>query len=141
MKEIPTRTRRLETMSVTRRDIFGPPADLGVKANQVDGQSPLAPRSGVINGDASDVTDQGGVGTADRRNALQEEFRSAQAAASGISAAGAAGEVVAPAGQVETTGQVQPGGPGAVVAASGGVVTREDGGDDPAGGAYGKAIS
>ena len=71
----------------------------------------------------------------------QEACRAAQQRAGLVSGQGAPGEVVAPAGDVQTDGNVQPGGPGAVVAASGGITVRADGGDDPAGSAYGKAIS
>jgi hypothetical protein len=127
-------------MTVQRRNILGPPADLGAKANQVDGQSPLHPRSGVINGDTRAVTDQGGVGTAAARAVAQEAFRAAQAAAGLVSGAGAAGTVVAPAGDVRTEGTVEPGGPGAVVAQAGDVVTRYEGGANLADSGPGQAV-
>jgi hypothetical protein len=138
--------RRTKQVAINQRRILGPanPYDDGQKTNYVPGQEPSSGRSGttgVIDYDTSAVSDQGGVGTAAARAAEQDAFRAAQRSAGLISGAGAAGTVVAPAGDVQTEGNVQPGGPGAVVAASGGVTVRADGGDDPAGSAYGKAIS
>jgi hypothetical protein len=103
----------------------------------VDGQSPLDPRSGVIDGDVRDVTDQGGPGTAAARAAEQDAFRAAQQRAGLIQGQGAGGAVVAPAGSVQTTGEVDPGGPGAIVAQQGSVVTR---GNLPQDTATGEAI-
>jgi hypothetical protein len=127
-------------MAIQHRNILGPPADLGPKANDVPGGLDTPQRSGVIDRDTSAVTDQGGPGTAAARAAEQDAFRSAQAAAGLVSGAGAAGTVVAPAGQVETRGNVEADGPGARVAAEGGPVVRSEGGANLADGGTGQAI-
>jgi len=67
-------------------------------------------------------------------------FRGGQAAAGLVSGAGAAGTVVAPAGQVETRGNVEADGPGARVAAEGGPTIRSEGGANLADGGTGQAI-
>lgn len=126
-------------MAIEHRNILGAPSDFGPKANEVDGGLDIAQRSGLVNGDTSAVTDQGGPGTAASRSAEQDAFRSAQAAAGLASGAGAAGTVVAPAGQAVTSGTPD-GTRGDLIGEQSPLVLRADGGDDPAGGAYGKAI-
>ncbi|TVS86038.1 hypothetical protein [Mycobacterium helveticum] len=129
-------------MTINRnRGILGPPADLGPKANDVDGGLAEQPRrTGQFNGDTSQVTDQGGVGTAAERAGLQDAFRAAQAAAGMIGAdQGAGGARVAPSGS-PATGSIPDGTLGDTIGAPEPLVTRADGGDDPSMGAYGKAL-
>jgi hypothetical protein len=125
------------------RSILGPvnPYDDGQKANYVPGGLDTPQRSGVIDGDTSAVTDQGGVGTAAARAAEQDAFRSAQAAAGLVGAdAGAGGTIVAAAGQAVTS-PIPDSPRGDLIGQGSPLVMRADGGDDPAGGAYGKAVS
>lgn len=85
------------------RSILGPPNpfDDGIQANYVDGGSnalDTAPSSAPAGGD------QGSTDTLAQRQAEANAFRAAQRDAGLISGAGAAGTVVAPAGQLQSYG-------------------------------------
>lgn len=87
------------------------------------------------------MTDQTSPQTASEREDLQNHYRSAQAAAGMVgSDAGAGGTRVAASGSA-VTGSIPDGTRGDLTGQQSPLVQRADGGDDPAAGAYGKAIS
>lgn len=112
------------------RSILGPanPFDNGLGGvNQVDGGSNVldtAPSSTPAGGD------QGSTDTLAARQAEADAYRQAQRAAGLVSRAGAAGTVVAPAGQLESCGgPAQNDGTGSAVVAPNAYSYKRDGGD------------
>lgn len=128
-------------MSVQRRNILGPAADLGPKANQVSGgDDSLSARQPYTA--PSTLSDQTSPQTEEERGGLESAFKQSQQFSSQIGADGGAGglQLGRGADTFTTEGHVEQGNGTAVVGATGGVVLRADGGDDPAASAYGKAI-
>jgi hypothetical protein len=126
-------------MSVTRRNILGPPADLGAKANQVDGgDDSLSARQPYTA--PTTLTDQTSPQTEAERGGLETAFKESQRFTSQIgSDAGSGGLQLGRGPDTFTTeGNVQPGNGAAVVAASGDVVLRNSGA--PTGDGTGEAI-
>lgn len=128
-------------MTINQRSILGAPADLGAKANYVDGgQIELPSRAGQFDGVTSEVSDQQSHASTGRSSETQSAFRQAQHDAGLIAAdQGAGGTTVAASGSA-VTGSIPDGTRGDLIGQESPLVQRADGGDDPANGAYGRAI-
>jgi hypothetical protein len=123
-----------KAMTVQRRNILGPPADLGAKANDVNGgDDSLAARPPYSAPLA--MTDQTSPQTAPERDNLETHYRAAQNAASQIGADQGAGGTTVAANGSAVTGSIPASPTGDLIGQESPLVQRADGANLADGGA------